>query len=95
MYSVITKEFFDLKNTEVLKSALDSGFIVNLYGNTTLDNQPEVNYLRENYKEWINKSGQMVLAKVDALGQQYTIATKNDLFKLEELLTLDAIIKSG
>ena len=90
-----TKEFFDLKNTEVLKSALDSGFIVNLYGNTTLDNQPEVNYLRENYKEWINKSGQMVLAKVDVLGQQYTIVTKNDLFKLEELLTLEAMIKSG
>jgi hypothetical protein len=41
----------------VLKSALDAGLQINLYGNTALDNQPEILYLRSEHPTWVNKSG--------------------------------------
>ena len=90
-----TKEFFNLKSTEVLKSALDSEFVINLYGNSSLDNQPEVNYLRDNYGNWINNSGQMVLAKINIGGVDYSIANKTDLLQLEKALTIDRLLQMG
>ena len=89
---VKTQEFFKLKNTEILKSAIDSGFCIDLFGNSNLNNQPEINYLRENYKDWINDSGQMVLAKVNIDGEIYNVTTKTDLLKLEETLTIKRLL---
>lgn len=90
-----TREFFNLKSTEVLKSALDSGFVIDLYGNPSLDNQPEVNYLRDNYGDWINDSGQMILAQINVNGVNYNIANKTDLLALEKTLTIDRLLQMG
>lgn len=90
-----TKDFFDLKSTEVLKSALDAGLTINLYGNTKLDGQPEVKYLREKYPKWINKSGQMILATVNIDGVTYNIATNNDMRNLEKVLTIRDMVANG
>lgn len=90
-----TKEFFNLKNTEVLKSALDSDFIINLYGNSNLDKQPEINYLRENYGDWINPSGQMILARVNINGTIYDVSNKTDLAVLEKTLTMQRLSSMG
>ena len=92
---VKTQEFFKLKNTEILKSAIDSGFCIDLFGNSNLNNQPEINYLRENYKDWINDSGQMVLAKVNIDGEIYNVTTKTDLLKLEKTLTIKRLLQMG
>lgn len=86
------KEFFALKSSEVLKSALDAGFTINLYGNKNLDKQPEVAYLRENYGDWINPSGQMVLARVKVGNEVIDVASKNDLLKVEQALGITNLI---
>ena len=88
------KEFFALKSSEVLKSALDAGFTINLYGNKNLDKQPEVAYLRENYGDWINPSGQMVLARVKVGNKVIDIASKNDLLKVEQALGITNLISN-
>ena len=91
-----TQEFFRMKNAEVLKSALDSEFSINLYGNKNLDNQPEIGYLRrDEFKDWSNSSGQMVIAKYNFNGVDYNIANKTDLLALEERLTLDRMAAMG
>ena len=88
-----TKNFFNLKHTEVLKSALDSNFEINIYGNKSLDDQPEILYLRnKSFKEWIDKSGKMIIGKVNINGNIYNIANKNDLKILEEILGVDNLI---
>lgn len=86
-----TKEFFDLKNTEILKSILDSGFEVMLYGNDSLDKQPEITYLR-NYKNWSNDSGQMIIGKINIGNKTFNIANKNDLQKVEKELTINQLM---
>lgn len=86
------KEFFALKSSEVLKSALDAGFTINLYGNKNLDKQPEVAYLREHYGDWINLSGQMVLARVKVGNNVMDVASKNDLLKVEQALGITNLI---
>lgn len=90
-----TQEFFKLKNSEVLKSALDSEFVINLYGNSNLDNQPEVSYLREHYGNWINDSGQMILARVNVGGKVFNVANKSDLLAIEKVMTLQRMQDSG
>ena len=103
-----TKSFFNLKSTEILKSALDSNFAINIYGSANLDNQPELNYLRngewvrkysgninEQHKDWINDAGQMVLAKITIDGKDYNVSNKTDILKIEKLLTLEAMRKRG
>lgn len=90
-----TQEFFKLKNSEVLKSALDSEFVINLYGNSNLDNQPEVSYLREHYGNWINDSGQMVLARVNIGGKIFNVANKSDLLAIEKVMTLQRMQQAG
>lgn len=92
---IATREFFDLKNTEVLKSLLDAGLSISLYGNTHLDSQPEVKYLREKYPQWSNDSGQMILAKVTIDGKVYDVANNNDIRNLEKSLTIRDMIADG
>ena len=90
-----TDSFFAVKSTEVLKSALDSGFTINLYGKASLDNQAEVVYLREKHPDWINRSGQMVIAKANIDGVSYNITNSNDLKTLEKVLTIKKMVETG
>lgn len=98
-----TNEFFALKSTEVLKSVLDSGFSINLYGKSSLDDQPEIVYLRElndkyieKFKQnWINQSGQMVIAKITIDGVAYDVASINDLKLIEKVLTVKRMVETG
>ena len=90
-----TKNFFALKHTEVLKSALDANLVINLFGNKTLDKQPEIAYLRENYASWVNKSGQMVLARVVINNSVMDIASTTDLLRVEKALTINKMIQEG
>ena len=89
------KEFFALKSSEVLKSSLDAGLTINLYGNKNLDKQPEVVYLREHHGDWINPSGQMVLARVVVGNSIMNVASKSDLLQVEKALTLQSMIQEG
>ena len=91
-----TKEFFDLKSTEVLKSVIGSGFSLNLYGNANLDKQPEIAYLRneKKYKGWINMSGQMVIAKANINGKVYDITNNNDLKTVEKALGISDLFNN-
>ena len=94
--SEATQEFFKLKSTEVLKSSLDSEFVLSLYGNKNLDKQPEIAYLRgEKYENWVNKSGQMVMAKAVIDGVEYNITTKADLSAIEDALTISKMKAAG
>ena len=86
------KKFFELKNTEILKSALDSNFEISIYGNSSLNDQPEILYLRKHYKNWINDSGQMIIGKVTINGITYNISSKNDLNKIEQELTIQSLL---
>lgn len=96
-----TAEFFKMKSAEVLKSALDSEFTINLFGNSNLDSQPEINYLRneKNYtqggEKWSNDSGQMIIAKYTFNNAVYDITNKADLLVLEKRLTLDRMAAMG
>jgi hypothetical protein len=66
-----------------------------------LDNQPEINFLRQetNFTEaediWHNDAGQMVLAKVTIGNKIYQIANKTDLLVVEKQLTLDRMTAMG
>jgi hypothetical protein len=90
-----TQEFFDIKNTEVLKSLLDADFNINLWGNPSLSNQPEIAYLRSKHHSWDGKnwcdynSGRMILAKVKVGNRMIPIISKNDINKLETALTIE------
>lgn len=90
-----TKQFFDIKNCEILKSAMDANFTIDLYGNSDLEKQPEVLYLRTYYDNWINDAGQMVLARVNYNEISYNISNKTDLRKLEKVITKDRMQKDG
>ena len=89
-----TREFFNLKSTEVLKSALESGFNIMLYGNSDLDSRPEINYLRENHTNWINNSGQMIIARINYNGIIYDITNKNDLIQVERALGVKNLLNN-
>lgn len=68
------RDFWNLKNKDVLKSLLKSNFKVNTSKITA-----ENTYLRQ-YKEWINKSGNVILAKIKINGRWKDIASSNDLY---------------
>jgi hypothetical protein len=44
--------------------------------------------LREHYGNWINDSGQMVLARVNIGGKIFNVANKSDLLAIEKVMTL-------
>lgn len=69
--------FWANKQREVLKSLIKSRFQIN----TTNKTQSELRTLRENYPEWINASGDVVLAKATFNGKVINITSSRDLFK--------------
>ena len=73
-----SKQFWTSKKAEVLKALLKNEFKIN----TSNINQPELKYIRDNYKGWINQSGDLILAKANINGQLVNITSARDLIRL-------------
>lgn len=71
-------DFWVLKKSEVLKGLLKSEFEINIYGNDS----EELEYIKNNYKNWINKSGKAILAKLNIDGNIINITSNTDFAKL-------------
>lgn len=69
-----SKQFWNYKKVEALKSLLKDRFIID----TIVEDQPELKYLRNNYPEWIDRSGNVILAKFG----NTNITTQVDLLRL-------------
>lgn len=72
------EQFWGKKKAEVLKSLLKSGFKINV----TESSQPELKFIEDNYKGWINTSGDVILAKANINGKLINIVSNKDLLKL-------------
>ena len=72
------EQFWGKKKAEVLKGLLKSGFKINV----TESSQPELKFIEDNYKGWINTSGDVILAKANINGKLIDIVSNKDLLKL-------------
>lgn len=72
------EQFWEKKKAEVLKGLLKSGFKINV----TESSQPELKFIEDNYKGWINTSGNVILAKANINGKLIDIVSNKDLLKL-------------
>lgn len=72
------EQFWEKKKAEVLKGLLKTNFKINV----TKSSQPELKFIENNYKGWINTSGDVILAKVNINGKLIDIASNKDLLKL-------------
>lgn len=72
------QQFWRVKKSEILKSLLRDNFIIN----TSNTQQAELKYIRDNYRDWINTSGNVILAKAIIDGVQVDITSNRDLIKL-------------
>ena len=77
-------QFFDLKKIDVLKGLIKSNFRINTTGTT----QKELQYIREKYPQWINKSGDVVLARYYTLNPDGTVAGSADITSKRDLIRL-------
>lgn len=73
-------QFWATKKAEMLKGLLKSKFRVN----TTSTKQVELQHIRDNYSDWINYSGDMILAKAMVDGQVIKITSNRDIALLQE-----------
>lgn len=73
------KEFFNKKRVEILKSLIKCNFRINT-SQTNKGNQGEISYIRKHYPQWINSSGDLILAKVN--GSPLKITSRRDLLKI-------------
>ena len=73
-----SEQFWRKKKSEVLKGLLKSNFRINV----TESSQPELKFIEDNYKEWVNASGDVILAKINVNGNLVDIVSKKDLLKL-------------
>lgn len=79
------EQFWQRKRTEVLKGLLKYNFKIN----TSESNQAELAYIQENYKDWINSSGNVILARVNINGTVFDITSNSDLIKVG--ITIDTL----
>ena len=80
-------QFWEIKKTEVLKGLIKSNFRIN----TTTSTQEELVYIRRTYPSWVNKSGDVVLAKFHSDEQKpVNITSKRDLIRLAEEYDIDS-----
>ena len=70
-------EFWTNKKADIVKTLLKSNFVIN----TTNQNQPELKFIRDNIPNWINSSGNVILAKVNVDGKWINITSARDLIK--------------
>ncbi len=73
-----SKQFWGRKKAEVLKGLLKSSFRINV----TESSQPELKFIEDNYKGWVNTSGDVILAKANINGNLIDIVSNKDLLKL-------------
>ena len=73
-----SQQFWERKKAEVLKGLLKSNFRINV----TESSQPELKFIEDNYKGWINISGDVILAKANINGSLIDIVSNKDLLKL-------------
>lgn len=76
-------QFWTIKKAEVLKSLLKSKFKVNTTGKKSL----ELTEIRRQYPQWINSSGDMILAKLNGKN----ITSNKDLIALQEKIGAKSI----
>ena len=67
------EEFWTIKKKQIVKTLLEEQVQIN-----TSSNQPELEYIRRNYSQWVNESGDLILAKVNGKN----ITSQRDLIKL-------------
>ena len=72
------QQFWTKKKSEVLKGLLGSNFKLNV----TESSQPELKFIEDHYKNWINNSGDVILAKANINGTLVNIVSSKDLLKL-------------
>lgn len=68
-----SEEFWAIKKKQIVKTLLEEQVQIN-----TSSNQPELEYIRKNYPQWVNESGDLILAKVNGKN----ITSQRDLIKL-------------
>lgn len=68
--------FWNNKKKELLQSLLDDGFEID-----TNSEQKELKYIKDNYPDWINESGKLILAKTKVNGISVNLTSKLDLIK--------------
>lgn len=73
-----SQQFWTNKKAEILKGLLKKDFKINIFNSK----QPELQYIKNNYKDWVNKSGNVILAKIKVNGRLVEITSKRDLIKL-------------
>ena len=78
-------KFWNNKKKELLQSLLDDGFEIN-----TNSEQRELKHIKENYPDWIDKSGKLILAKTKVNGIPVNLTSKLDLIK-QHVRSLDSI----
>lgn len=83
-------KFWTAKKAEVLKSLIKAKFSIN----TTRSKQVELLEFRKKYPEWIDKSGNIILAKVNINGQLKSITSEKDLLLLGSNLKTNDLIDS-
>ena len=83
-------KFWTAKKAEVLKSLIKAKFSIN----TTRTQQVELLEFRRKYPEWIDCSGNIILAKVNINGEPKTITSEKDLLLLGSNLKTNDLIDS-
>ena len=73
-----SEQFWEKKKAEVLKGLLKSNFRINVSDSS----QPELKFIEDNYKGWVNTSGDVILAKANINGSLINIVSNKDLLKL-------------
>ena len=81
------QQFMGVKNIQVIKSLIKSKTSIN----TTNTTQQELKEIRTKYPEWINNSGDLVIAKYELNGVTYNISSRRDLVMLQEQLKTNNI----
>lgn len=77
-------QFFELKKIDVLKGLIKANFRINTTGTT----QKELLYIRAKYPQWINKSGDVVLARYYTMNPDGTVASSADITSKRDLIRL-------
>lgn len=82
-----SRQFWDSKKADILKGLLKSDFKINVtQADIKSDNgknkYPELRYIKDNYKDWINTSGDVVLARVIIDNKVVDITSNVDFLKL-------------
>ena len=94
-----SSDFFNIKHKEVLKSLIDSGFELNVWQNDSLEFQE----LRKNASKyipnwnsdiWVDKSGDLILAKVKVGDSWHNITNQADIDGLRGTLSVSDFLKS-